>query len=173
MTFLACRRWIERCTFYSSSVLWFHEYLQTLPMEIENIWRRKLSTPSILFLINRYIASISVVVSICGEIGGPAAIARYDTMGSCFIHSLANLSFSYNDLLHVQRVCGIITGHLRAVRITCSPTPYPLDTANTVLFTIRVYAINGKMRSILLFAGILIVARLGCYIWVGLFPVQL
>lgn len=104
------QRWIERCTFYSVSALWFYEYLQTLPMEIENIWKRRISTPSILFLINRYMASISVVVSICGEIGGPAAIARYDTMDPRFIHSLANLSFSYNDLLHVQRVCGIITG---------------------------------------------------------------
>lgn len=34
--------------------LWISEYIQTLPMEIEAVWKKKISGTSFLFLINRY-----------------------------------------------------------------------------------------------------------------------
>lgn len=38
----------------STSALWIYDYLQTLPMEIQAIWSRKLTMTSLLFLLNRY-----------------------------------------------------------------------------------------------------------------------
>ncbi|KAI0083642.1 hypothetical protein BDY19DRAFT_1051727 [Irpex rosettiformis] len=42
----------------SSTALLFYDYLLTLPQEINNIWGRKFTLPTMLFLLNRYFSMI-------------------------------------------------------------------------------------------------------------------
>lgn len=45
-------------------VLWFTNFLQTIPMEIEAVWSRKMTMTSLMFLLNRHAFALFLLVSI-------------------------------------------------------------------------------------------------------------
>ncbi|EIM79469.1 uncharacterized protein STEHIDRAFT_173101 [Stereum hirsutum FP-91666 SS1] len=56
----------------SASALWISEYIQTLPMEIEAVWNRKMSGTSFLFLINRYSFLVFFIAQTYSNLPGSA-----------------------------------------------------------------------------------------------------
>lgn len=49
-----------------SSALVFFEYFITLRQEVDNVWRRKLSAASLLFILNRYAILGTAILSVYG-----------------------------------------------------------------------------------------------------------
>ncbi|KAJ3786423.1 hypothetical protein GGU10DRAFT_332318 [Lentinula aff. detonsa] len=52
---------ISNYAFISATTLWIADFIETLPTEINAIWRKKLTGASVLFLINRYIFLLSLI----------------------------------------------------------------------------------------------------------------
>ncbi|EIM81702.1 uncharacterized protein STEHIDRAFT_115077 [Stereum hirsutum FP-91666 SS1] len=61
---------ISDYTAISANALWILDYLQTLPMEIEAIWMKKMSGSSLLFLLNRYLFIVYLVCQTISETPG-------------------------------------------------------------------------------------------------------
>lgn len=64
---------------HSSPLLavFFLDYVQTLPMEIEAVWSSRLTGASIVFLLNRYVFAASLILSILYQGPGSASDKRY------------------------------------------------------------------------------------------------
>ncbi|EIM85223.1 uncharacterized protein STEHIDRAFT_157871 [Stereum hirsutum FP-91666 SS1] len=50
----ATQGFLEMCCIVSAAVIWMMDYIQTLPIEVNVIWRRKWTGSSVLFAVNRY-----------------------------------------------------------------------------------------------------------------------
>lgn len=70
--------------------LWLYDYIQTLPMEVEAIWLRRMTGSSVLFLANRYLIFTSIALSLfTGVMGGVISRERslIVLMKPCYIYT--------------------------------------------------------------------------------------
>lgn len=63
-------------TVVSTPALWMFDLLQTLPMEISIVWSRKLTGTAVIFLLNRYIFGIYLIVAVVSESPGSVSDER-------------------------------------------------------------------------------------------------
>jgi Family of unknown function (DUF6533) len=48
----------------------YYDWLLTLPLEIDRFWRRRLTGPTILFVLNRYFPIVSLIVELTAYFTG-------------------------------------------------------------------------------------------------------
>lgn len=60
----------------SSEVVWFLDFIQTLPMEVVAVWSSKVSGAAVIFLLNRYVFGVSIVLTLAGTMPGMTTNSR-------------------------------------------------------------------------------------------------
>ncbi|KAJ3978694.1 hypothetical protein F5890DRAFT_1589575 [Lentinula detonsa] len=102
----------------SATTLWIADFIETLPTEINAIWRKKLTGASVLFLINRYIFLFSLFSQILFNLPGNETNEQCDvnTNIAGFLQILAVVT---TNVLFALRVYAIYNKN-RIILGTCS-----------------------------------------------------
>lgn len=139
-------------------------------MEIHAIWAKPTNTISIVFLVNRYILLLSILCDTYANSPGSGSFLMsvwLDTLVLTFSDAISSCTV----MQHLRYACGILTV-MTTSSTSISPGSvehYLIYFASQGLFTMRVYAINEKRRWIVVVASFLVVARVGCDLWVRLY----
>lgn len=64
---------VDRTIDCGSEVVWIVDFVQTLPMQIEAVWLRKLTGTSVIYLTNHFTAGMTFVLALVGNSPGSAS----------------------------------------------------------------------------------------------------
>ncbi|KAI0919471.1 hypothetical protein AcV5_001525 [Taiwanofungus camphoratus] len=68
------------------TALVFYDYITTIVAEIELVWCRKFTAPSILYIMIRYLTMLYVVVQVCFMLDGSLKCERYPSICTYDVH---------------------------------------------------------------------------------------
>ncbi|KAJ3979208.1 hypothetical protein F5890DRAFT_1589459 [Lentinula detonsa] len=107
----------------SATTLWIADFIETLPTEINAIWRRKLTGASVLFLINRYIFLLSLIFRIVPSLPGNQKNKENRTiLGTCSVLIISRLAI---DILQQIRLQGISSAGTQFQSFSACVTDFP------------------------------------------------
>lgn len=64
-------------TSYDLEGIWMVDFVQTLPMQIEAVWLRKFTGSAVIYLVNRYMFGLSIILSLVPLTSGSASDKMY------------------------------------------------------------------------------------------------
>ncbi|VDB89655.1 unnamed protein product [Peniophora sp. CBMAI 1063] len=133
--------WIQGCLDVVAPTILFFDYFLTLPREIELIWERPSSRPSIVFFVNRYIPIVTSIVSVVFSFAEFAS--NESTCKTFFIAHEASIIFS-QVVVGVLLALRIIALHHRDRRIAAV-----LAIAFVLLLPVACWSITGGSSFVL------------------------
>ncbi|KAJ3793915.1 hypothetical protein GGU11DRAFT_798089 [Lentinula aff. detonsa] len=109
---------IANYAFISATTLWIADFIETLPTEINAIWQKKLTGASVLFLINRYIFLLSLILEIVPSLPGNQKNEECD-VNTSISGLLQIVAVATTNVLFALRVYAIYNRN-RIILGTCS-----------------------------------------------------
>ncbi|KAJ3791603.1 hypothetical protein GGU11DRAFT_694369, partial [Lentinula aff. detonsa] len=111
-------RMITNYAIISATTLWIADFIETLPTEINAIWRKKLTGASVLFLINRYIFLLYLIFEMFANLPGNQKNEECDVNVN-IMNVLQLLAVASTNVLFALRVYAIYNKN-RIILGTCS-----------------------------------------------------
>lgn len=149
-------------------VIWMMDYMQTLPTEVNEIWRRKWTSSSILYVTNRYGYLMALAFELFLYLPGVTTDGWYALPLSC-LHVYVDPGDRCSAAGHMQIAFFSLTTatsagmsfYLLALTIT--------EVRLLALLSLRLYGIYGRSRVVLIVAAGLILSRWFFDVWVSVF----
>ncbi|KAG9081033.1 hypothetical protein FRC06_005889 [Ceratobasidium sp. 370] len=96
---------VSQYLFIAGACVLVYDHILTFPDEVEYIWKQKLSTVSIMFLVNRYITPLAVALDLYDKGGRASVISHSFCFGWYYVETVWNiLSFVIIHALVAMRV---------------------------------------------------------------------
>ncbi|EIM83441.1 uncharacterized protein STEHIDRAFT_113570 [Stereum hirsutum FP-91666 SS1] len=114
---------IKNYSLVSSSILWIIDFFQTLPMEIDSVWLNKMNGTAIIFLVNRYVFALYLILGLAYGVPGSASDKSCNILRELF-STLQNITPITTSLLFTLRVYAI-----------CDKNKLVLGIASTLILT--------------------------------------
>ncbi|KAJ3979049.1 hypothetical protein F5890DRAFT_1478846 [Lentinula detonsa] len=95
----------------SATTLWIADFIETLPTEINAIWQKKLTGASVLFLINRYIFLLYILLQMTIDLPVLFALRVYAIynknriiLGTCSVLIISRLAIDILEQIRFQSI---------------------------------------------------------------------
>ncbi|KAJ3846469.1 hypothetical protein EV368DRAFT_69888 [Lentinula lateritia] len=139
----------------SSFVFWTVDFVETLPAEINVMWKKRMTGASALFLVNRYSFLLNLVLQMVGSLPGNGSDRKCQ-----IIYITYGVSSSISVAITNKWTINIENKWLMVSLFMCCK----------VLFSLRVYAVYNQRRIIFGISLLFIIPRLALDILLTVFP---